>query len=102
MRSMRSAAMISLVMLLAGSGCATLNPTAFIAKHAGAAIGAKLADAVPARATVAPTAKGGNFCDTAIALGGPVPLAGLPRNAASEFSLAVDQFGATHGCWKEK
>lgn len=91
---------ISLLALVLGvSGCASLDPTSFIAKRIGAAVGTRLADTVPAPATTAPTGKGGNFCDTARALKAPVAIVGLPRNQATEFALAVDEFGAANGCW---
>lgn len=81
------------------SGCA--HPLRdFAAKAAGSRVGTAIADQVPAPATTKPTQKGGNFCDTAKELGAPVKTAGLPRNAATEFSVAANQFGADSGCWR--
>lgn len=81
------------------SGCA--HPLRdFAAKAAGSRVGAAIADQVPAPASTNPVQRGGNFCDTAKELGAPVKTSGLPRNAATEFSLAANDYGAQSGCWK--
>lgn len=101
MRSMVKLTLSLALMLLVGglSGCATFDPGTVIAKHLGKSLGTSLADVTPVHASTSPTLNGGNFCDTALALKAPVAVAGLPRDKATEFALAVDEFGAEHGCW---
>lgn len=86
--------------LIAGiilSGCNT--PGSVLSRHFGASAGGAVAGRLPPpAAAVVTTQRGGNFCDTARALGAPLPPAGPRRQY--EFILGVNEHGERAGCWR--
>ncbi len=85
-------------------GCSELGgwtPGSRIAEFFAANCGENLAENVPTpKAAIAAVAKGGNFCDTATALGFPVaiPSIALPRSVL-EALVAINEYGREHRCW---